>query len=353
MRILEIGNEPYLKGIRPDEVDYFYVGKKTRHPEPVLTFRAFRELRAKLRRGDYGLVAVSIWGFVGPVWRRDRGVVSNLLKMARALGGNFYTLGFEVVLRLLRGIDVPLVVIDRKDDPEKIPPHFFGLLARCRAYFWRELPVKLEHGFTYTTGYLEDSSSVDKAPVFVENRHKIKPLPLGLPPGFQAEPAQAGVPKDIDVFFAGTLKRSQVRQDGYRLLEEMKAEGWRVELASEAVFSPAEFRAQCARAWLVWSPEGHAWDCFRHDEVGAMGSVPVMNFPRIRRHRPLEHGVHAFFYAPEGDDLKRVIRAALADKDKLREMARAGRDHVLRHHTPEAIFSYVTGDRADSPTKSL
>ena len=343
MRILEIGNDPYLKGIRPDEVDYFHIGKKMRGSDPVLTFRAFRELRAKLRRGEYRLVAASVWSHTGPVWRRDRGVTSNTFRIVRALGANFYTLGFETILWLLRGSDVPLVVIDRKDDPDKIMPHFFGLLARCRTYFWRELPMKLEHGFTCISGYLEDSSSVDKAPVFAENRHKIVPLSLGLPAWFHHVPAPTEPPKEVDVFFAGTLKRSQIRQDGYRLLEEMRAEGWRIELAEGIVFSPEEFRAKCARAWLVWSPEGNGWDCYRHYEACAAGSVPLTNFPRIRRHQPLEHGVHAFFYAPEGNDLKRVIRDALADKDKLRSMARAGRDHVLRHHTPETLFAYVTG----------
>ncbi len=342
MRILEIGNDPYLKGIRPDEVDYFHVGKKTRLAEPVLTLRAFRELRAKLKRGEYGLVAASVWSHAGPVWRRDRSVVSNTFRIARALGGNFYTLGFEVILWLVRGIDVPLVVIDRKDDPDKIPPHFFGLLGRCRTYFWREMPLKLEHGFTYTTGYLEDSSSVRKAPVFVQNQHKFVPLSLGLPAWFRDQPVSGETPKEVDVFFAGSVDRSQVRQDGYRQLEEMRAEGWRIELASGVVFSAEEFRAKCARAWLVWSPEGHGWDCYRHYEACAAGSVPLINFPRIRRRTPLEHKVHGFFYAPEGEELKRAIRAALADHEKLREMARAGRAHVLRHHTPEALFAFIT-----------
>jgi hypothetical protein len=346
VRILEIGNSSYLRDIRPDEVDFFYVGKKPDGTKEVLTFRAFRDLRAKLKGGQYDLVSVSVFGLIGPVWRRERGVVSNLRRIAKALNGRFYTLGAELALGLVRGTAVPLIVVDRKDDPDKIPPHFFGLLRRCRRYFWREMPVKLENGFTFTTSYLEDTSAIRKAPVFAEHGRKIVPLSVGLAPldGYPAE--VAAVPKDIDIFFAGSVKGSQVRQEGLRLLEELKAEGLRVELAGTSVFSHADFLLRCRRSWLVWSPEGHGWDCYRHYEAGLMGSVAVINYPRIRRHRPLVDDVHVFYYGPDEDDLKRVVRSALEDKAKLARMAAAARDHVLAYHTPEKLFEYIVSTGA-------
>ncbi len=109
-----------------------------------------------------------------------------------------------------------------------------------------------------------------------------------------------------------------------------------------------EFYERCARAWLVWSPEGLGWDCFRHYESAACRSVPVINRPRIVWHEPMQEGVHCFFYEPSGGNLAAVVKAALADKEKLRTMAEAGREHVLRHQTPTAICEYILQECARS-----
>ena len=68
-----------------------------------------------------------------------------------------------------------------------------------------------------------------------------------------------------------------------------------------------EFYQRAARAWLVWSPEGLGWDCFRHYEAPACGSVPVINQPNIERHQPLVHGEHAFYYDRSPGELTRTI----------------------------------------------
>ena len=69
--------------------------------------------------------------------------------------------------------------------------------------------------------------------------------------------------------------------------------------------------------------------------------MPVINYPTIIRHRPLEEGRHAVYYAPEGDGLAHAIEAALGDKAKLKRMALAARDHVLRRHSPAAFCNRV------------
>ena len=67
----------------------------------------------------------------------------------------------------------------------------------------------------------------------------------------------------------------------------------------------------------------------------------MMNYPRTYRYQPLIDGTHGFYYGVEGEDLKRVIRQALSDKDKLRVMAKAGREHVLKYHTYDKLASYM------------
>src|SRR5439155_445835 len=78
-----------------------------------------------------------------------------------------------------------------------------------------------------------------------------------------------------------------------------------------------EFLERCARAWLVWAPEGFGWDCFRSYEAAVCGSVPLMNRPTIERYQPLIEGVHALYYDVEPGELGRAVMAALADRDRL------------------------------------
>jgi len=255
--------------------------------------------------------------------------------------GRFYGFGPWIILWLLQGVEVPLVVVDRKDDPCVIPPQFFGLLKKCRAYYWRELPLKIENGFMYTDGRMEDTSAVRKTRIFCNHRHKIKPLSLGLNYDAVAKRVDFKCPKEIDVFFAGTSKGEMARESGLKILEELKQEGLAIEILTGQTLSRQVFLEICARSWLVYSPEGHGWDCFRHYEACAVGSVPLINYPRIHRHHPLIDQEHALYYGVEGSDLKRVIKTALADKDRLREMGVAARDFVLQHHTHEKLFDYI------------
>jgi glycosyltransferase involved in cell wall biosynthesis len=120
----------------------------------------------------------------------------------------------------------------------------------------------------------------------------------------------------------------------------MRSEGLVLD-APETPLPRAEFYERCARAWLVWSPEGLGWDCFRHYEAAAAGSVPLINQPTIERHQPLIGGEHAVYYDPEPGGLTRAVRAALADRPTLARIAAAGQAHVLEHHTPEAIARHI------------
>jgi hypothetical protein len=341
LRILEIGETEFLKRICPAQVTFYYIGKKSRTPKPFLTYRIFQRLRRELLAGRYDVVCLSLFSVPGGPWRGDRALLSNLIRVARCCLRRFYAFGIRIVPWLLEGIDVPFIVVDRKDDPDVITRELFPILERCQTYFWREQPVKLENGFLFTTGYLEDTSAVRKSPVFRRNRHKIQPLSLGVPHDPVYDRIDLNEPKTIDIFFAGTIKGSSVREQGGKLLHELRGEGFNIEVSDQVAYSREEFLRKCAQSWLVWSPEGHGWDCYRHYEAGLAGSVPVMNYPRTWRYEPLIEGVHGFYYGVEGDDLKRVIRQALSDRARLREMAGAARRHVMDFHTEEKLFAHV------------
>ena len=105
-----------------------------------------------------------------------------------------------------------------------------------------------------------------------------------------------------------------------------------------------EFMRRCSEAWLVWSPEGAGWECMRHYWAPLMGTVPLLNYPDTRRHRPLIEGVHAFYYGVEDSDLKRVVRLALSDKARLQEMAAEAETFVLRAHTHPTLAEHLIAE---------
>ena len=123
-------------------------------------------------------------------------------------------------------------------------------------------------------------------------------------------------------------------------LERLRARGISVDHAME----PLDFdtyQRRMASAWLAWSPEGRGWHCNRHYEAALVQTVPVMNYPTIIRHAPLQDGLHAFYYAPEAGGLEAAVMSALADKSRLRQMSRAARDHALAHHTRKAYCDHI------------
>jgi hypothetical protein len=144
-----------------------------------------------------------------------------------------------------------------------------------------------------------------------------------------------------DVFFAGSvIGNSTVRADGLRQLQILADRGIKIDIATERLSQP-DFYRRMSQAWLAWSPSGLGWDCYRHYEAPQCLAVPVINYPTIARHQPLEDGVHAIYYAPEGDGLSRAVETALADKVRLNQIAIAGRAHVRANHAGPAFCERV------------
>lgn len=241
-----------------------------------------------------------------------------------------------------------LAVIDWEDSP-LIERHDLFLLRRATRYFKRELPADRWRLFTKTVQRRLPSSRFRRHPERAAWIDRIRPVSLGLPRRFVDDPRRRRAEKTADVFFAGLVDGSStVRRQGIAEIRRLAAEGVRVDAPTERL-PPGEFWDRMSRAWLTWSPEGLGWDCFRHYESLACGSVPLINTPSIERYEPLADGVHAFYYSVEPGGLVRCISRALADKDRLRAMATAGAEHVLRNHTPRALAEHVVAESLSAP----
>jgi glycosyl transferase family 1 len=347
LRFVEVG-VPWLKTVFPDQTLCFS-NFHTRHTaDPAngiyhISLETLPKLYRALRKPGLSLV-VCRPGFYPP-WHWQW--IFRELFSRRALQGESRLHGATGAQMLRLPIQAPIAVLDTEDYPAIKTDRTF-LLSRCRLYFKRELPPDHWRLFMGTAHSNLPSRRFRQQPRYRDVLAKIRPLSLGLPLESRGLLPMTTQEKTADVFFVGdTESSSTVRAAGMPEILALRERGITVDIPQSRL-PLLEFYRRASRAWLVWSPEGLGWDCFRHYETLACDSVPVINQPSIERHHPLIAGQHAFYYDPAPGELTRIIIAALADKDRLRTMARLGQSHVMAHHTPDALARYVIESTLDS-----
>jgi hypothetical protein len=290
VKILEIARTGYFNGLFIGDVTRFDLTTYENQSTPGMG--GLLSLRRTIAGGGFDLIVCepnynAPWNPIG---------LLRTLFSRRALSGKV-SLSRPFGLELLRGrITPPLAVVDLEDNAS-INRCDRYLLDACRLYFKRELPVDSWRLFANTMTPRQPSRRFRANPANRRRIAKLRPISLGIPPGMEPLLPIARRDKTADVFFVA--------------------------------------------ARIVWSPEGYGWDCFRHYEAAACGSVPLINYPSIIRHRPLEHGVHCLYYAPEPGGLASTVLAALQDKARLAAMAENAREHAIRFHRRSALGDYV------------
>jgi hypothetical protein len=338
-RILEIGEVAPFKQVLPDSTVLLWHGRQI--PRRV-EHRLFRladlyHWVGRIRRGDFDLVVYHARQL--DPWRRDGAWRTR----ARAVAGMAGRGGRDLAGLLTRfDYDVPLLFTDFTDEAW-IEAHNLAALARSRAAFKRELPIP-------PTPVLRTREAVPWSDADTTERlvAKLRPISVGLSAGRIRHAEVGPIDKTADIFWAGSLT-NPLRRHGIAQLERLRAAGYRVDIATEPM-RHADFMRRCAAAWLVWSPEGFGWDCFRHYEASAVGSVAVINRPTIQLFHPLVDGEHCLYYDAEGDGLEQVVRDALTERPRLLAMGAAARTHVLRHHTHAALVAHMLAAVLD-PTR--
>ena len=262
--------------------------------------------------------------------------------LVRMMHGDFGILGFREALSATK---CPLVGLDF-NDAMTISDIALKVLERSCCYFKRELPADVQE-------LLPKNASSAKRAILEKHAHKLMPASLGL-----SADRLHNLPKDEhgkkhDIFFSGDTS-SEVRRREIHLMDELKARGVRV-FRSDSRLSQQEFFRSCSESYLVWSPEGAGWDCFRHYEAAGCCSVPIMNTPCIKPYMPFVHQEHALYYRSEFENMSArnpeykmiteglvpTVTRAIDNRQKLLEMGRAARAFVLGHHTHEAIVNHI------------
>lgn len=343
-RILEIGFSPYLYAAFPRTTDFYSTWSDERSSDRtcgrhIVTLGSLPGLARRLADPTYDIVAVhalpySSWSpraLSRTLFRRS--VLRGSLPIFRAMGQ-----------QLLRGkVHAPIAVLDF-DDAAVIDRANAFLLDRATVYFKRELPPDHWQAFTGTFHWRVPTSRFRDSPPNRERTAKLAPIALGIEIGAEQQPTARPVSaseKTADVFFAGKVRNSStVRERGILELDALRGKGYIIDVPTEPI-SKEEYFARCARSWIVWSPEGYGWQCFRTWEAALCGSVPLMNNPTIEQHRPLIEGEHTLYYPVEPGGLTQAVTSALANKDRLSAMGAVARSFVLTHHTRQALARHI------------
>jgi hypothetical protein len=319
MRVLEISRFGLFKALMPDTTDWVRWGGSLTADEPIQPEKPSLALLARtlsrLRGREFDLIVLPA---IHPQHVEDQSRYKLISKAALRGAANV-----PAVAALLQRFGLRCarhVILDIHDDPRlcettlRLFPHF-------ALYFKRELALDA----------LPDTPASGK----------FKPLPLILP-------NERRIPlcheKDIDLVFAGRLC-NDTRKRAIEAARGLAAQRVRVFIPDRPLEYPS-FMEVLGRSWLVLSPEGLGWDCYRHYEACLAGSVPLINLPRFQRHLHLEEGRHCFYYDAERDCVATRVLELLADKSRLVRMSEQGRRHVLANHTRSAIARYMLSELA-------
>lgn len=336
-RILEFGDYFDFKRTFPERTTLLWTGRRPPKELPPgteidCTPRAFLRALTELRAGRYDILVVR--SPYHPPWHPRQWLRSIMRTPSRPLAAFFRVFGVQL-LRFFR-IDVPVIAVDMADS-FGINPHNFFLLDRAKIYFKREVPSDKWQLFYKTAHPNLPTSRIRHNARWRQRLERVQPVGIGVEE-INLPEVSAGFPeKTTDVFFIGDVENnSTIRSAGLSELRALEKKGYRIDIPSKRL-SHDEYCRRMAKAWLAWSPSGFGWECFRHYEAPQCYAVPVIDYPAILRYQPLGDGIHAFFYSPEPGGLTRAIEMALADKERLKRMAVAGRDFVRAYHTFPAL----------------
>ncbi len=291
---------------------------------PLVEVLNLQEALEGLRAGRFSRLLTSPRH--GPLWDKQRPLLSRIWEMRKKIGNDTVLRQYEIP-KVALSCGVPLTVVDRSDGSH-IAEWNHPLLEAAETYWMRELPLHPQHPLINTSRRFRHHSNLDKSPL-LQAMKKVRPISLGLSDSRQALAKPAT--KRHDIFFAGS-NTSPVREEARQVLQRLAVEGAYKIYLPETALSRTDFYQACAESHLVVSPSGWGWDCFRHYEAALCGSVPVMNYPTIRRYRPFLEGEHGFYYDLEDNGLERCLRKALTDRARLIEMGQSARSHALNYH---------------------
>ncbi|CAK8724905.1 hypothetical protein KKHLCK_15325 [Candidatus Electrothrix laxa] len=278
---------PPLPEERTEKLEKLYNPAQARDYLERNLIHSRKQLLEKLDHGFFDLVL--ILDYDGSLFRYIRmkrlQKIRNLLGQVKNLFANNWsgTSRFRE-LRYIRGVPltpeelatrVPIAVVDL-DDWICLPPSVFELLRHCSLYFKREVPFN--RFFLYYQSRPAPWCSWRKklAPLC----EKVQNIPLGIEDAkYFSLKSMRSKRKDIDIFYCGQ-PTSTPRLLALKYLQQLReTTGWKIVIEESLPFD--EYCDRISRSMITLSVSGGGWDCFRHYEAVALGSIPFMDAPTV------------------------------------------------------------------------
>lgn len=243
------------------------------------------ELKNKIESGSYDLVLLldydgRLFSYqqMNPLkkWRNILGHFKNFFQLspAQIIQNIKLMQGVPLTLKKINSM-VPVVVVDM-DDWICLPPAGQHFLKHCTYYYKRELPFN--RFFLY---YQQRPAPWRKRrkeiSLFVK---KARNMPLGIEDKkYYYLKGKRVEMQDIDIFYCSGAT-STLRLKAKKELKKMASDSsWNIVIADSLPFE--EYCKIMARSKITVSISGGGWDCFRHYEAIALGSIPFMDTPII------------------------------------------------------------------------
>ncbi|GAK49464.1 hypothetical protein U14_00686 [Candidatus Moduliflexus flocculans] len=170
----------------------------------------------------------------------------------------------------------PVAVIDFIDPPY-LTSGDIDLLEYCQLYFKREIPY--DRFILYHQNHQRTKSFSAEKKITLLN--KVHGIPLGIrDQKFQTLQKLRTTPQDIDIFWCGKISNT-LRITAVKYLQELSLQkSWKIVIL-EKQLTFDEYCRLIARSKITISIAGAGWDCFRHYEAVALGSLPLINRPTV------------------------------------------------------------------------
>jgi hypothetical protein len=158
-------------------------------------------------------------------------------------------------------------------------------------------------------------------------KRRLRPLPFGIiDVGYTPPYAE----KEYDVAFIGTV--TSRRRQVLTLLEEWnRRHNFRLLVRITDRMSWLEYLDTLSRTRVCLNVRGAGIDTYRYWEIPYAGSLLLSERPIIEIPNNFEDGKHAVFFRLP--DLKERLDQLFDEPDRILQLATAGREHLLRHHT--------------------
>lgn len=288
-----------------------------------------RALRRRLEAGEFDLViSGNIWN---TPWPGNKGWWTSMAQAARFFTYKRSMLDAWWAPCLMQGLTdrVPFAVIDLRD-PHFVLPCDYRLLQACTHYFKRELFAWPRRSLLPLYTYVGERR-------VAPHESKLLPLSYGVHHGKIPGQVRPMAQRDIDIFISGhgNPVRNDVRERCRKLASKYNV------MVVEKKADKHDYVDYLQRSKLVICTESYGCETWRQYEAAVAGAVPVINYPFVQHHLPMEPDEHAVFFSMAGHDFEKQIDRALANPALLEKISRQTREFTLAHKDRRRIADYI------------